>query len=268
LSVFGDIPKPNGFPELPILSQGELPPLTQREKFGGLFYLGIGGLLVLIVLVGWFSYAVWANSDVFMDVYRLHDAKRPEAERDQAAFRLSRNPRVNDTQRMQMSLERDLPDLARYLLAESVSTDAVAEDPRSYALTVARSPEWPDWLRLMLSRQLAYGAGRGYAIPHASLEELARHADPMIGLWTTYALAVLPDSDPRWAAQLETSALEEGERAELAALLLAALRLSGTEREARLDLATRWLRRHHPHSAKIWQGWDVKDGQLVGEIAN
>ena len=40
---------------------------------------------------------------------------------------------------MEMSLKRDVPDLARYLLAESVSTDAVAHDPRSFALTVARS---------------------------------------------------------------------------------------------------------------------------------
>ena len=50
-----------------------------------------------------------------------------------------------------MSLERDLPNLARYVLAEAVSTDAVAHDPWSYAFTVARSPDWqPDWLRLLL----------------------------------------------------------------------------------------------------------------------
>jgi hypothetical protein len=200
LSVFGDIPK--GFPELPILNQGELPALTQREKYGGLFYLGIGGLLVLVVLVGWFSYGVWSIRDVFTDVYMLHDSTRPEAERDQAAFRLTPNARLNDTQLMQMSLERDLPDLARYLLAEAVSTDAVAHDPRSYALTVARSPDWPDWLRLLLTRRLAYGVGRGYAIPREPLEELARHADPMITLWATYALAELADADPRWVAEL------------------------------------------------------------------
>ena len=41
----------------------------------------------------------------------------------------------------------------------------MARDPRAYALTVALSQDWPDWLRLVLSRRLAYGATRGYAIP-------------------------------------------------------------------------------------------------------
>ena len=71
-----------------------------------------------------------------------------------------------------------IPDLARYLLAEAVSTDAVARDPRNFAFTVARSSDWPDWLRLVLARQLACGAGRGYGIPRDALEELARHSDP------------------------------------------------------------------------------------------
>jgi hypothetical protein len=266
LSVFGD--SPNGFPKLPILNQAELPALTQREKYGGLFYLGIGGLLVLIALVGWFSYSVWAIRDVFTDVYLLHDSTRSEAERAQAAFRLSQNARLNDTQLMQMCLERDLPDLARYLLAQAVSTDAVAHDPWSYAFTVARSPDWPDWLRLLLSRRLAYGAGRGYAIPRDPLAELARHADPTISLWAIYALAELPDADARWGAELEKAAMEKGERGELAVSLLAALRLPEPEREPRLDAAMRWMHHHHPQSAKIWQGWDVKNGQLVQEGAH
>lgn len=263
MSVFGD--SPNGFPKLPILSQAELPALTQREKYGGLFYLGIGGLLVLIALVGWFAYGVWAVRDVFTDVYLLHDATRPEAERNQAAFRLTQNARLNDTQLMQTALERDLPDLARYLLAEAVSTDAVAHDPRSYALSMARSPDWPDWLRLVLARRLAYGAGRGYAIPRDPVEELARHADPMISLWATCALAELPDADAVWSAKLEKAVAENGEPGELATSLLAALQSSETNREARLDAATFWMRHHHPQAAKIWQGWDVKNGRLVKE---
>jgi hypothetical protein len=263
LSVFGE--SPDGFPKLPILSQADLPALNQREKYGGLFYLGIGGLLVLVVLVGWFSYSVWAIRDVFTDVYLLHDATRPEAERARTAFRLTRNANLNDTQLMQMSLERDLPGLARYLLAEAVSTDAVANDPRTYAVTVARSPDWPDWLRLLLMRRLAYGASRGYAVPRDSLEELARHADPMIGLWATYALANGPDADPRGLAELEKAANENGPRGELAAILLDALRSPEPERETRLDRATVWLRRQHPQAAKIWKGWDVKNGRLVQE---
>ena len=50
LSVFGE--SPNGFPKLPILSPAEIPPpsaavYSQREKYGGLFYLGIAGLVLL-----------------------------------------------------------------------------------------------------------------------------------------------------------------------------------------------------------------------------
>ena len=91
----------------------------------------------------------------------LNDAKRPETDR--------LTPRCGSPEssarrrpRMEMALRKDLPDLARYLLAESVSTELVAHDPRSYALAVARSEGWPDWLRLLLARRLAYGAGRGY----------------------------------------------------------------------------------------------------------
>ena len=58
-----------------------------------------------------------------------------------------------------------MPDQARYVLAEAVSTEAVASDPRAYSLAVALSPDWPDWLRLLLARRLAYGAARGYAHP-------------------------------------------------------------------------------------------------------
>ena len=81
------------------------------------------------------------------------------------ASTLSRDQRVTDHQLMEICLRRDLPDRARYVLAEAVSTEAVARDPRAYALTVARSQDWPDWLRLVLARRLAYGATRGYAIP-------------------------------------------------------------------------------------------------------
>ena len=73
-----------------------------------------------------------------------------------------------------MSLERDLPDLARYLLAESVSAGlSRPRSPNVRVTAVARSPDWPDWLRLLLARRLTYGAGRGYAIPREALDELA-----------------------------------------------------------------------------------------------
>jgi hypothetical protein len=132
----------------------------------------------------------------------------------------------------------------------------VARDPRGYALVVSRSPGWPDWLRLVLSRRLAYGASRGYDIPREVLDELKRHPDPMTGLWAVYALAVVsrPGPDPEMTAELEKAASAPGPEGELAALLLAALRAPQEEREHRLDEATLWLRRHHPQAVKIWQG--------------
>jgi hypothetical protein len=259
------------FPDLPILNPAELPaaaagpPRGQREKYGALFYVGIVGLVVLVALIGWFGHGLWSNRDIWADVYVLNDASRAETDRLDAALRLARNPRLDDGPRMEMALRKDLPALARYLLAESVSTELVAQDPRLYAMTVARSEGWPDWLRLILSRRLAFGAGRGYDIPREALDELKRHPDPMIGLWASYSLAVVPhgDADPAPAGELTKAARGQGPTAELAALLHAALLAANEEREFRLDEATEWLRRHHPQAAEIWRGWEIQDRRVV-----
>ena len=147
MSAFGE--RPYEFPKLPILSPAEIPPpprKSQREKYGGLFYVGIAGIVLLCAMVGWFAYGFWSLRDIWEDVYVLHNPRRDELDRVQAAYRLSRDPRVNDAQRMEICLSRDVPDLARYLLAEAISIDEVAADPRSFSLAVARSPDWPDWL--------------------------------------------------------------------------------------------------------------------------
>jgi hypothetical protein len=194
----------------------------------------------------------------------LHNPKRSEFDRVQAAFRLSRDPRVNDGQRMEMCLRREVPDLARYLLAEAISTDAVASDPRSFSLAVARSDDWPDWLRLLLTRRLTYGAARGYAIPREALEELAGHSDPMIGLWATSAQALLAtDSDPKPSTTLEQATHAPAPKGELAGLLQTTIHLPADEREKNLDQATVWLRTHDAQAAKIWAGWGEVGGRLV-----
>lgn len=295
MDVFGEIRGNAGangerprFPELPILNPGDVPAAArgagapsstgaatppprargQGEKYGALFYLGIAGLAVMIALVGWFAVGVWSNRDIWSDVYVLNDASRPESERLDAALRLSRNARLDDANRMDMAMRRDLPELARYLLAESVSNAPVARDPRGYALAAARSEGWPDWLRLLLSRRLAYGAGRGYDIPRESLDELRRHSDSMIGLWATYALAVPPGSaaDPTAAGALERTAASPGANGELAGQLLEALRSSDeADRERRLDGITAWLRRHHPQAAELWRGRAIRDGRVVSD---
>ncbi len=89
----------------------------------------------------------------------------------------------------------------------------------------------------------------------------------MIGLWATYALAVLPRSgpDPAMVADLEKAARSHDADGELAALLLAALRSPEGERERRLDEATTWLRRHHPQAAKIWQGREAGEPRPARE---
>jgi hypothetical protein len=256
VSSFGD--GKNGFPKLPIIvidppPSPPQPPRTKRDKYGGLLYLGVAGLIVLAVMIVWFAYSAWQLRDVWSQVYALHDSKRSDAERIQSALKLSQDPRVTDRQLMEICLHRDLPDQARYLLAEAVSTDAVASDPREFALTVALSPDWPDWLRLVLSRRLGYGASRGYAIPEVALDELAKSADPMIRLWAEYSLAVMPGVKSDAAAKLEEAARADDENGKLAAMLLAAKSASPEERERRLDEATLWLRHHHPQVLKFWQ---------------
>jgi hypothetical protein len=257
----------NGFPKLPILSPAEIPPprKTQREKYGGLFYAGIAGLVFLVGLVVVFVYGVWSLRDVGAALYVLHDKNRSESDRVDAAFRLSRDVRFDDTQRMTTSLDRELPELARYLLAESVSTDLVAQDPRSYALAVARSSDWPDWLRLLLARRVTYGAGRGYSIPIEALDELAGNADPMIGAWATSAHALLPGAEQSAVTALEQAEQLPGPKGELATRLLAAIRSPASQREGKWDEITHWLRSHHPQAAKIWEGWREEEGKVVHE---
>jgi hypothetical protein len=154
---------------------------------------------------------------------------------------------------MEICLRRDLPDRARYILAEAVSTEAVARDPRDYALTVALSEDWPDWLRLVLARRLAYGATRGYAIPEVALEELSKSSDPMIRLWADFSLAMLPGLETDAAAKLAEAARAGDDNGKLAAMLLAAKDAPAQDRERLLDQASRWLRSHHPQAARMWQ---------------
>ena len=80
------------------------PPRTERDKYGGLFYLGIGGLALLVVMIAWFGYSVWQLRDVWAEVYALHDPKRSDAERIESAVKLSRDPRVTDRQLMEICL--------------------------------------------------------------------------------------------------------------------------------------------------------------------
>lgn len=256
------------FPLLPIVT-ADPPRLKAHQKYGGLFYFGIIGLVVLLALVGWFIHGAWSLRDVWSNVYILHDQGRPAAQRVQAAYALSRDARVNQRQRWDICLERNLPDLARYVLAESLSAEAASADPRAYAMAVARSEGWPNWLRLLLLRPMAYAAIEGVRFPAEPLDELMRHEDPAIRLWAALVLAVEDDEGKEGPGRvaLEQGCPEGGSGPEqgLACLLLEAVRLRGdpAPRKARLDAATRWIRENHPAARGLWVGWRVEGDRIV-----
>jgi hypothetical protein len=256
------------FPPLPIVTPDLEPepparPRSRHERYGSLLYLGLAGLVIVVSLVGWFAWEAWSLRDVWTSVYVLHDRQRSEPERVQAAFALSRDPRVNARQRWDICLRRQSPDLARYIVAESLGADAATADPRGYALTVARSPDWPVWLRLLLTRPMAYAAAGGAAIPAAPLRELRDRADdPAIGLWADFALAASTPADPAATDRLTAVARGDGPNRVLAETLVAALRAAGTDRTRHLDEATAWLRTNHPEAARIWSGWKVEGSRL------
>src|SRR5262249_43027053 len=71
-------PEVTGPPALPIVTPAERERdqarrRSGREKYGGLFYLGLAGLLVVVSLVGWFASNAWSLRAVWFNVYVLHD---------------------------------------------------------------------------------------------------------------------------------------------------------------------------------------------------
>lgn len=228
------------------------PALSTREKYGGLFYLGLAGLGFLLFLIAQFGYGVWTLRDHLANVYRLHDERLPEPQRIEAARALARDPRTTQRQLWDDCLDRSLPAPARYLLAEALTPEVMAGQPKSYAATVAKSEGWPDWLRLLLLRPLAYSASSGATVPEEPLRTLCTHHDPMIRLWSLYILTV-SNRDADSSAALTAAAKEPGPAQALATLLRDAAAAENRERSAILDRATQWQRTHHPEAASLWQ---------------
>jgi hypothetical protein len=225
--------------------------------------VGIGGLLVVLSLIGWFGYRAWTLRDLWRNVFVLHDAHRPESVRIQAAFDISRDPRVEPQQLWDMSLRRDLPELARFLLAESIAPDLVAQGPLAYASAVSRSPDWPPWLRLVLTRPMAYAATEEHALSRDRLGELCRLNDSILRLWALYALAVQPRPDPQTIVEIEEVGRSPGPEHELAELFLRAIHSDRAGRLRTLDEATRWNRDHHPDTRRLWKDWTIQGGRVV-----
>jgi hypothetical protein len=256
------------FPSLPIVT----PEQTRRsdaQKYGALYYLGVAGLAVVVALLAWFAWGAWSLRSVWANVYVLHQPQRSVAERVQAAYALSRDPKVNQRQLWDIALERPLPPLARFIVAEGLTADVVNDDPRGYAAAVARSENWPDWLRLVLLRPMAYRAAFGRPIPREPLDELSRHSDPAVRLWASYTLAASQQGgDAKASSSLRSAADAEGPLQPLARDLVNSLdapRLA--DRIRALDAATLRNRTEQPNAARLWSGWTVRGGSLLPEPA-
>jgi hypothetical protein len=249
--------------DLPIITL-DPPPSTRssKAKYGGLYYLGIGGLVALVTLVTWFGWSLWALRDVLTNLYKLHDPAQSQAVRAHAAYALGHDPRVTQSQLWHGSLDKNLPELARYLLAESLTPDVMATNPKAYCEAVAYSPGWPDWLRAVSVRPLAYAAEEGITFPEAPLQALAKQPDRCVQLWACYVrAATLHPTDAEQALAAEANG--KGSEQLLASHLQAAMRARNAERTYWLDLATRWMRFHHPQAKHFWEGWEERAGKLI-----
>lgn len=255
-------PSPPHFPTLPIVTVDPASKMSQREKYGAFFYLGIAGLLIALALVGRFAWDAWAMRDVWQNVYVLHDEKRPTDERIRAAYALSRDGRVVAQQRWDIALRKPLPDLARYLMAESLPTDLAKADPQEFARVVAFSEGWPEWLRLLGLRSMAEAAAEGTGFPGEALDGLAKHADPLFAAWADYIRSVSGEGDHAAAARLRDRASGSGPDAATARELAAAIEAGAFERSAHLDAATRRIRTDSPEAARVWDGWAGREGGL------
>ena len=246
------------FPPLPIVTP-DPPRKSQAEKYGGLLYLGLGGLACLLVLIGWFGYGLWEMKGVWADIYVLNDVRRAEVDRLNAAWRLARDPRVTQRQRWDLAISQTPPDLARYLLAETLTSEAAEADPRAYGLAVARSQGWPNWLRVLLARPMAYAAGEGGAVDREALEELARDPDPFVAGFAGFALDVgRPESGPKIPNEPNSSAfLDRLDRARSARQPI---------RDEALDEATALVRSSHPDAVRAWEGWEETSRGMVPKL--
>lgn len=242
-------------PFLPIVAP-DLPRKSTVEKYGSLFYAAIFGLLVCFGLVGVFAIRAWSMRDIWAAVYIVNDPRRPEADRLKAAASLSVDPRVTDRQKWDLATSRTPPPLARYVLAETLTSEAATADPRGYARSVARSDGLPPFLLPLLARPLALAAADGAKLDRESLREVEAHPDPAVALWATYAVAVEGPQDEAQAAlgRLAREAAGAGPYHVFAGILQDSARNQPPLRQEILDSATWWLRSHHPDAIKVWAG--------------
>lgn len=186
--------KDGEFPQLTILNdlpQPAQPRLSTAQKYGSLFWLGISGLVVSLLLVGWFTIQLWTMRDVWRAIYTLHEVSLPVDQRLAAAEVLIKDPRVEPSQLQPMIFRPTLPDKARYLIAEkmdkAVTTQDAAAMLKMLAGTGPNSP--PNWLRGHLARLAAVTIRQDNRFPAKAFEQLAADDDPVVSAWAAWALA-------------------------------------------------------------------------------
>ena len=255
--------KPN-FPSLPIVTP-DVNRRGLRERYGLLYYLALIGLCLLTTLILNFGYGVWVLRDVWTDVSTLYDPGRPEVARIEAARRIAATPSLTDPQRWEFlrGWLGNLPKPARFVLAEGLTADVLANDVGGYANTVATSDSLPDWLRLLLMRPMALAASDRIAIPRAPLDTLLGWNDVDIRLWAAYSIALMRDGDPKALGDLVTAASKPGPGHELAKRLLAAARAQPKDRLRLLNEAAAWQRAHRADFDEIWKDWKIVDGHVT-----
>lgn len=260
--------------DLPIITPPPEPRRSVSERYGGLFYLGVAGLLVLVGLLAWFASGLYRLRGVWQAVYALHDASRSESDRIQAALDLSRSAEVTQRQYWDMALRTTNPPLARYLLAESLTSEAVWDDPKGYALAVCRSPGWPDWFRWLIARPLAYAASEGMTFPPDQARELyERFSDPLQRQWMAFVILEGKVRDPALIEKARADLhVEPGgpltPATELARMLQKAREEKDIHRrERRLNRATRWMRTADPALAAVWKGWK-QEGERIWKLGD
>ncbi len=245
------------FPDLPIISI-DPPRKTQREKYGSFFYVGIAGLVVLGLLIAWFSWSVWSLRAIWANVYRIHDATLPDPERIAAAKLLSDDTRYADAQAIELCIDRRLPDKARYVLSERLRESLVSNDPPGYVQLLVDSKTEPSWLRVLLARPLAYAAIEGIPLPKKGLVLLESDQDPNIVAWVLSA-EVLSDQDPSARVRLEAKAKETGPGSTMAKELLGVLDSAPSQRRRKLDHLTLRIRQILPEAADVWNSSSSKE---------
>lgn len=236
--------EPFEFPKLTVLPDSEGPPqqprLTNFQKYGGLYWLGIAGLVSSLLLVGWFAVNMWLMRDVWREIYVLHNEDLPEARRIAAAEFLANAPDIEATQIQPMIFRRPLPEKARIILAESLKqADNAASARQMLGLLATEGATSPQpWLRRHLARLAAITIPVDSRFPANTFEKHLSDDDAVVADWSAFALT--RQNDPLLRKKgVDWLESRSGDDTKLAEALLAAVRGVDLSRSLALEQATR-----------------------------